>query len=239
MKLTQDHIQDLYKFTRAHYVEHYDLQTELVDHLANGIEQQWEKDSNLSFEEAKQKEFKKFGIFGFMDVVSKRQKAMRSRYRTILLRFAKEWFQLPKLIFSVVAITIIFLSLKSITDQEIKQGVIFGLSFILASVSLGYFYITRKDRELNMVRGGKKWMFGEMIFNFGGMIQLSNVLLQIGLSGIHLKDAILNNIWLDIFFSVTWVFIGIATFIALFVIPSKAEELLAETYPEYKFQQKM
>ena len=37
MILTQDQIQQLNKFTRAHYVEHYDLQTELVGHLANGI----------------------------------------------------------------------------------------------------------------------------------------------------------------------------------------------------------
>jgi hypothetical protein len=52
MKLTQDDIHDLYVFTHKHNVEHYDLQTELVDHLANGIQQQWEKDSELSFEDA-------------------------------------------------------------------------------------------------------------------------------------------------------------------------------------------
>ncbi|WP_320240732.1 hypothetical protein [Tenacibaculum sp. 1B UA] len=39
MKLTDQHIEQLYKFTRQHYVEHYDVQTELVDHLANDIEQ--------------------------------------------------------------------------------------------------------------------------------------------------------------------------------------------------------
>ena len=27
MKLTQEHIQELYKFTRAHFVYHFDLQT--------------------------------------------------------------------------------------------------------------------------------------------------------------------------------------------------------------------
>lgn len=42
MKLNQTHIDSLYKFTRQHYVVHYDLQTELVDHLANDIETIWE-----------------------------------------------------------------------------------------------------------------------------------------------------------------------------------------------------
>ena len=65
MKLTSQHIDQLYKFTRAHYVEWYDLQTELVDHLANDIENIWEKEPNLSFDQAKNKAFKKFGIFGF------------------------------------------------------------------------------------------------------------------------------------------------------------------------------
>ena len=65
MKLTSQHIDQLYKFTRAHYVEWYDLQTELVDHLANDIENIWKKEPNLSFDQAKNKAFKKFGVFGF------------------------------------------------------------------------------------------------------------------------------------------------------------------------------
>jgi len=58
-ELTQDQIQQLYKFTRSHYVEHYDLQTELVDHLAHGIEQLQNENPSLSFQEALNQEFKK------------------------------------------------------------------------------------------------------------------------------------------------------------------------------------
>lgn len=239
MKLTKGQIQQLYKFTRSHYVEHYDLQTELVDHLANGIEEQWEQNPKLTFDEAKELEFKKFGVFGFMDVVTERQRAMGKRYKAILWRFAKGWFQLPKLVYTVLAITILFLGLNIITEQELKQGIIVGLSFLLAGSSLVYFFITRKDRELDMVRGGKKWMFGEMIYEFGGMTQISNLFLQIGFSAIHFKDFIMDNPWLDFSFAVIWVFVCITTFIGLVVIPSKAEQLLAETYPEYKFQEKV
>jgi len=53
MKLTSQQIQQLYKFTRQHYVEYYDVQTELVDHLANDIEQIWKEQPNLSFEKAR------------------------------------------------------------------------------------------------------------------------------------------------------------------------------------------
>ena len=54
MKLNKEHISQLYKFTRQHYVEYYDVQTELVDHLANDIEQIWEEQPQLSFQQARE-----------------------------------------------------------------------------------------------------------------------------------------------------------------------------------------
>ena len=32
MKISENHIEQLYKFTREHFVYHYDVQTELVNH---------------------------------------------------------------------------------------------------------------------------------------------------------------------------------------------------------------
>ena len=51
-KIPENQIEKLYKFTRQHFLEWYDVQTELVDHLANGVEQQWDTKPNLSFDEA-------------------------------------------------------------------------------------------------------------------------------------------------------------------------------------------
>jgi len=39
LKVNQVQIDRLYRFTREHFVKHYDLQTELVDHLSNAIEE--------------------------------------------------------------------------------------------------------------------------------------------------------------------------------------------------------
>lgn len=77
-------IERLYQFTRQHYVEYYELQTELVDHLANAIELRWEENPEEDFEIALQKEFGKFGIFGFSDIVDERKKAMRKRYYNLI-----------------------------------------------------------------------------------------------------------------------------------------------------------
>ena len=55
MKLTENQIDELYKFTREHYVYFYDVQSELVDHLANDIEEIWLDKPKLSFENARTK----------------------------------------------------------------------------------------------------------------------------------------------------------------------------------------
>ena len=67
MKINIEQTNRLYEFTRQHYVEYYDLQTELVDHLANSIETQWQENPKIDFEDALKVEFKKFGVFGFSD----------------------------------------------------------------------------------------------------------------------------------------------------------------------------
>lgn len=75
MELTEKHIEELYQFNRDHYVEWYDLQTELVDHLAANIEEIWKENPSLSFEKARDISFKKFGVFGFGDVVEEKNKS--------------------------------------------------------------------------------------------------------------------------------------------------------------------
>jgi hypothetical protein len=56
MQLTTSQIDKLFTFTRQHFVEYYDLQSELVDHLANSIEAQ-EQFPKRTFEEALNIEF--------------------------------------------------------------------------------------------------------------------------------------------------------------------------------------
>src|SRR5690606_2890981 len=129
MKLTSEQIERLYQFTRQHYVEWYDLQTELVDHLANAIEQQWQENPNLDFEEALQVEFKKFGVFGFMDVVEKRQAALNKKYNKIVWEHFKAFFTIPKIIGTFSAVGIFFYILMNLSKQA---GIIINSFLVLA-----------------------------------------------------------------------------------------------------------
>ena len=140
MKLSSEQIERLYLFTRQHYVEYYDLQTELVDHLANAIEEQWQQNPKLSFEEALQIEFKKFGVFGFMDVVEQRQSALNKKYNKLVLNELKTFFSVPKIIGTISAIGIVFYLMKQLQGEFWGvQCLFFGLiiSYIVGMVKNG------------------------------------------------------------------------------------------------------
>ena len=107
---------------------HFDVQTELVDHLANDIENIWEEHPKLSFQDAQDKSFKKFGIFGFMDVIEAKQKQMSKRYRKILWRFFKEWFTMPKLAVTLGLVFMIFFFLKLPYSKYILLGALLFLA---------------------------------------------------------------------------------------------------------------
>ncbi len=73
-KVNSNQIDRLYRFTREHFVEYYDVQTELVDQLASAIEKQWREDPAIGFENALQEEFKKFGYLVFWKLLKNDRK---------------------------------------------------------------------------------------------------------------------------------------------------------------------
>ncbi|ESU24198.1 hypothetical protein FEDK69T_06350 [Flavobacterium enshiense DK69] len=227
MKLTSEQIERLYQFTRQHYVEYYDLQTELTDHLANGIEAQWEQNPNLSFEEALQFEFKKFGIFGFMNVVEQRQAALTKKYHDLVWQHFKDFYKLPKIIGSLVAIVLLKLFLETISFSE--ELIITSFVAILLTFFGGMVYMKYKNRRKTRV-SGKKWLFEEIVFGKGSFVGYIYVAICVfNKIPRHFEND--YTIWI---FSIMIVLMVLLEYIMLVKIPKKSEEYLITTYPEYK-----
>ena len=227
MKLTLEQIQKLQEFTRQHYVEYYDLQTELVDHLANSIEQQWTENPKLTFEDALQVEFKKFGVFGFMEVVEKHQAALNKKYNKIVWQLLKTFFSIPKIIGTVSCIGIVFYLLKFFQQGvEIVEWFFIGLIVIFI---IGLTLIFRKNKRENL-QTEKKWLLKEIIFGHSTLAGLINIPIQFAL---HLngKDYQDCTLWM---FSFMLVVLCLITYIVLVLIPNKADDYLKATYPEYE-----
>ena len=229
MKLTSEQIYRLYQFTRQHYVEWYDLQTELVDHLANAIEQQWQENPKISFEEALQIEFKKFGVFGFMDVIKEKQVALSKKYKKFVWNELVTFFTLPKIILTVL-FTIFFyylfqyLFLKSLLD-----------AFHLSIAFIGFIFAFRINSKYQKYKKekGKVWYLEEMIKNYSFMLFFGYLPFQLGNSLLRLDFNSDGIIGFMAFFTVIFY---LCLFIIVFEIPSKAEDYLKETYPEYALE---
>jgi hypothetical protein len=229
MKLTPQQIERLYQFTRQHYVEWYDLQTELVDHLANAIEQQWQENSNLDFEEALQIEFKKFGVFGFMNVLEKRQAALNKKYNKIIWKHFKDFFSIPKIVITFSSIGSLFFLFRNLKQAELIITIL--LWVVVISFWVG-FILQRKKLKRNSIATGKKWLLKDIIFGYSAFAGLSYIPIQFVVNfEFESKAGVLKAL----FFSIIIVSFYLIEYIILFEIPSKAEKYLKETYPEYKF----
>ncbi|MEN8898962.1 MAG: hypothetical protein ABF247_08275 [Nonlabens sp.] len=233
MKVNKQQIEQLFRFTRKHYVEWYDLQSELVDHLANGIEQQWKKFPSRSFEDALQVEFKKFGIFGFMEVVEERQKSLGKKYTRIIWSHIVGFFKLPKILLLglLTALTYYLLSNTDLSNEYYSMGMIvmFVSYFIFLSVK------NYRNRKAKQKSGEKKWLFEEIISQHGSgfgigflPIYLFNIFIPNRTNFTELHPYLLVTI------SFLFVLLCIMIYVMLVEIPKKAQDYIEDTYPEYK-----
>jgi hypothetical protein len=87
----------------------------------------------------------------------------------------------------------------------------------------------KKEAKLS----GKKWLYKDIIFGLGSFTGFIPLPLQFGL---RIEETAQYGIISAIIVSVTVVCLFLLGYIILKIIPSKAEEYLKETYPEYALE---
>lgn len=162
-ELTALEIEKLYAFLQRKYVDTY-LQTELVDHLASDIERQREENPDLTLDEAMQKMYKSFGIFGFMEVYGQRVAAIKKEIRMHWLRTFINFFKLPCLLFSILLFLGFQLALTSI-----DQGMVKIVSLAILYVAVIYFAI----RDYTYKKWNLRKKLSVMQYNHGFLVLLN------------------------------------------------------------------
>lgn len=231
MKLSTQQIDQLYTFTRQHFVEWYDLQSELVDHLANAIEQEWEQNPNRTFEEILNKEFQKFGVFGFMGVVEERQKFLNKKYSRLIWSYYREFFGLPKILLTMALVYGIHTINQLIVNQYVFPAIVFLFLLIAVAFTLKKRnYFKKKARET-----GVKWLFEDIMIN-----RIYLLIFTLPSAVINLCILFQNNFepsdWSLILGEIAFVLVGLLVFIQLMIVPKRVSEDLAKIYPEFYLQ---
>lgn len=226
-KITEEEYERINAFIRKHYVEYYDLQCELADHLANGIEALWEQNPQLSFDDALQQEFKKFGVFGFMQVVEQRQAALYKKYTRLLWHYAKDFLRLPKIFLSIGLVVGMY---TVVSHSPVAYSAMLLLLILLSAIMLTGMYRGYRKR---VKQTGKRWLLEDLIYRGGGMGAL--LVLPYQLADFVFDDEVLPA-YASVVLAVWFVAVALYQYIILYVIPSKAKEHLMATYPEYKME---
>ena len=222
-KISPEQTEQLFAFTIKHFVEYYDLQNELTDHLANAIEERWKTEPNLSFDDALRQEFKKFGIFGFTGIVEKRQVALSKKYNKLMWGYVKQFFKLPQVLLTIALFAFVFKLISYSADAFIfilAAAILIGMAKTI-TMWIGF---RKKVKQT-----GKKWLFEEIIVRCGGLSSALFLPFQISQHVFSDNPGLLRTIVMTTFV----VAVLLYQYVISFMIPRRAEEHLLKTYPEY------
>lgn len=143
--LTPQQIEHLHEFCEFHNVKYYDVQIELVDHLASAIEKHWETEPQLTFEEALVDVAEQFGVdpfhfsrpdsllpfpienihanSGFDAITEARAKTLERKYNRLHIRYFFEFFKLPKLVLTIASTLIIYGLFEFVRNKALAAGI--------------------------------------------------------------------------------------------------------------------
>lgn len=230
-KLTSEQIDELFTFCSGHYVPEYDLQIELVDHLASGIEEQWLKNPELPFAFALNNTFGKFGIYGFSKIKNQKEKELRRKYSRLFWQYTLGFYKLPKVILTFVLTLILFSIYRAINNF------FWVTTFIFASIMIfDLLYLWLIYPKSYRIKTTDKKSF--LLINYLKSRQLGiNLILQIPLQGIqllsHYNYSYLNNTLLMFMLSLSLVALSIVLYVYLIILPVKIKEHFAEQFPQF------
>lgn len=134
--ITEAQYESLFAFCRKHYVQYYDVQVELVDHLSAAIEEKMKENPKLSFEEALDKVYAGFGVKGFADIVATREQMVSKQCRKQKWKLFFSYFTVPKIAMTLCIYGGMLLIGRWLT-QEFQKGIflsILGLAVFVFEV---------------------------------------------------------------------------------------------------------
>ena len=135
MKLNDEQIQTLFDFTQKKLVPYYDLQIELVDHLAANIEERMDQNKKLTFEKALQEVYKGFGIFGFSQIVREKQNQLTKKYKKLLWKEIVALFQWPQIVRMFALFALLFTLSNTVNLLYLRIAfVLIAISFLIYSL---------------------------------------------------------------------------------------------------------
>lgn len=228
-KLTPEQIDELFAFCSKRNVKEYEIQAELVDHLASSIEAQLMQNISMSFTEALGITYSKFGVNGFKEIVKIKRKMFRRKYNILFLKFLATFFQLPRIILTIF-LTILLYSIICYFDESQSKFEFVGALAVL--LNLIYTIVIRRPY---LEKGKASFM---LIYYFNRIrINTGIILNGLFIAAMHSSKyfAVPNNSMVNFLVSFFVVFIFITTYISMIYMPKLLNKHFKEQFPDILF----
>lgn len=146
--LNDTEITQLFQFCETHFVPYYDVQVELVDHLANAIEEELSINENIGFQIALEKVYKSFGKSGFRKIIVEKEIAIAKQRSKLFWQSFRSFFNFPivLVILGFPFLYFIFAILYPF-EKNILAYISIGIFLLFAIVSFQTTSLVR--REMN------------------------------------------------------------------------------------------
>ena len=149
-KLTLEEIDQLFDFCRKHYVPEYDLQIELVDHLASGIEEQCHINPNIPLPVARINTFEKFGVYGFSKIKEQKEKELRRKYGRLFWQYTLEFYKFPKVVMTGALTILLYMLYQLVNSFFWVSSILFaGLMFFNLWYVMWFYPKKQKIRTID------------------------------------------------------------------------------------------
>lgn len=227
-RLSQEQIRKLYALCEKNSIYDVDLQDEIVDHIATGIEDLWRENQDLTFGWALNHLLKPEKTNAFRDLKKAMVKSTRRGLRDEFGRVMVDYFSSSKVASFVVLCCVIFTALV-LVDKNAWIIVLFSIAIAVISLWYNFSYFPRKFSVqlrqnktlrklslLNQVRKSADRYLTQPLF----FLILSSVLNQTNFIGVELLISIVMSLLVAMYYNY------------FFVLPHLLRKSITKNYPE-------
>jgi hypothetical protein len=225
--ITPEENQKLFAFCEECNVKYYDVQIELVDHLASSIEEQWMQHPNRSFDNAMGIALRDFTL-GLKHISKEKERALNKKYQQIHWYYIRASFSWPKALRTLALVLILFSAFR-LTPNNLLV-IIPTIAMVLSVIFYYYFYYYPNNIRIK-TDTSKKFLLLKRL-------RLQNIsVLAIAFFPLHIfnitKFQIPNNIYIEFLVAFLTVLFGIAAYSQLFYIPKKINQYFLKQFSEF------
>lgn len=175
MKLTNQQIEYISDYIESKDIKWYELQVELTDHMITSMEEFWEQNPELTFDQVKENTFKKFTKPELKAIEKERTQILKKEFRRMQWKMIADYLKFPRIFASALTLIVIYKS-SFYFNKPVKFFAMFYAFLLVAYIPSIYSYF--KNRKIKGKRFLEIEISNPILLGFGFLnfeLNLGNV----------------------------------------------------------------